>query len=104
MNVFIIKQAEDGGECIKTENEPYRLVNFWSGADEIVLEFITMSLENGIVLPGVTRDSIIEMLRDHGSGKKDFPVDGMPRNIRVVERDISMREITTSLEDGSLKG
>ena len=32
-----------------------------------VLEFITMSLENGIVLPGITRDSIIQMLNDLGS-------------------------------------
>lgn len=63
-----------------------------------------MSLSNGIVLPGITRDSIIELLQKHGSGEKDFPLDGMPKNIRVVERDISMSEITSSLADGSLKG
>ncbi|OCF43462.1 branched-chain-amino-acid transaminase [Kwoniella heveanensis CBS 569] len=81
MNVFIIKQAEDG-----------------------FLEFITMSLNNGIVLPGVTRESIIELLTEHAEGKKDFPIDGMPKKIRVVQRDISMPEIIKGVEDGTLKG
>jgi branched-chain amino acid aminotransferase len=72
--------------------------------DIAVLEFITMSLSNGIVLPGITRESIIELLQKHGAGEKDMPLEGMPRNIRVVERDISMSEITSSLADGSLKG
>ncbi|OCF32305.1 branched-chain-amino-acid transaminase [Kwoniella heveanensis BCC8398] len=81
MNVFIIKQAEDG-----------------------FLEFITMSLNNGIVLPGVTRESIIELLTEHAEGEKDFPIDGMPKKIRVVQRDISMPEIIKGVEDGTLKG
>ncbi|WVF67000.1 hypothetical protein IAT40_001743 [Kwoniella sp. CBS 6097] len=81
MNVFIIKQAQDG-----------------------FLEFITMSLNNGIVLPGVTRESIIELLTEHAEGKKDFPIDGMPKKIRVVQRDISMPEIIKGVEDGTLKG
>lgn len=67
-----------------------------------------MSLDNGIVLPGVTRQSIIELLEDHASGKKAFPfAEGdvkMPEKIRVVERDISMGEILEGLKDGSLKG
>lgn len=63
-----------------------------------------MSLDNGIVLPGVTRDSVIEMLQQHASGERSFPLEGMPTNIRVVERDISMAEITSSLADGTLKG
>ena len=63
-----------------------------------------MSLDNGIVLPGVTRDSIIELLEAHGSGSKPFPVEGMPEKVRVVQRDISMGEITSSIADGTLKG
>lgn len=63
-----------------------------------------MSTSNGIVLPGVTRMSLIELLTDHAEGGKDFPLEGMPKNIRVVERDISMPEVVKSLEDGSLKG
>ncbi|KAL0242375.1 hypothetical protein I308_106004 [Cryptococcus tetragattii IND107] len=85
MNMWIIKQVSDD-----------------------YLEFATMSLDNGIVLPGVTRQSIIELLEDHASGKKAFPfAEGdvkMPEKIRVVERDISMGEILEGLKDGSLKG
>ncbi|RXK37389.1 branched-chain-amino-acid transaminase [Tremella mesenterica] len=77
MNIFVIKQASDG-----------------------FLEFVTMSLANGIVLPGVTRSSIIELLTNHASGIKDFPTVGMPKNIRVVERDIPMQEIIDGIADG----
>lgn len=70
----------------------------------VVLEFITMSLDNGIVLPGITRDSIIQLLNDQVDGRKDFPLVGMPRKIRVVERDISMPEVVNCIDDASLKG
>jgi len=63
-----------------------------------------MGLDNGIVLPGVTRASIIELLQDHASGKAEFPLPGMPKNIRVVERDIAMAEIIEGTQDGTLKG
>ncbi|ODO00445.1 hypothetical protein I350_07086 [Cryptococcus amylolentus CBS 6273] len=69
-----------------------------------LLEFVTMPLSSGIVLPGITRASLIELLTDHASGKADFPVEGVPKNIRVVERDISMGEIVAGLKDGSVKG
>ena len=32
-----------------------------------------MSLDNGIVLPGITRASLISMLEDHASGRKTVP-------------------------------
>lgn len=81
MNVWVIKKAQDG-----------------------TLEFTTMGLDNGIVLPGVTRASIIELLKDHADGKAEFPLPGMPKNIRVVERDIPMAEIVDGAKDGSLVG
>lgn len=81
MNVWIIREAEDG-----------------------FVEFVTMSLENGIVLPGITRLSIMQLLTDHAEGQRNFPLEGMPRKIRVVERDLSMPEVVSGIEDGSLKG
>ena len=63
-----------------------------------------MSLNNGIVLPGITRASIISLLNDHAAKRKDFPLDGVSRNVRVVERDIAMSEVVDSAKDGSLKG
>ncbi|WVQ85402.1 hypothetical protein IAT38_007567 [Cryptococcus sp. DSM 104549] len=81
MNVFVIIEAPDG-----------------------YLEFTTMSLSDGIVLPGITRESIIELLKDHAASPSNSPLQGMPEKIRVVERDISMGEILERLEDGTLKG
>lgn len=66
------------------------------------LEFITMGLENGIVLPGITRDSIIKLLNTHA--ERGDVIEGLQKEIRVVERDISMPELVKSNEDGSLKG
>lgn len=63
-----------------------------------------MGLEDGIVLPGVTRASIKQLLEDHASGKAEFPLPGMPKNIRVVERDTTMAELIEGIKDGSLKG
>jgi branched-chain amino acid aminotransferase len=63
-----------------------------------------MSLDNGIVLPGITRESIIQLLEEHASGKAEFPLEGMEKKIRVVQRDIAMGEIISGIEDGSLKG
>jgi len=63
-----------------------------------------MSLENGIVLPGITRESIIQLLTEHAEGKVEFPIPGMPKQVRVVERDITMNEVVEGVKDGSLKG
>jgi len=66
------------------------------------LEFITMSLDNGIVLPGITRDSIIQLINAHAAGETEIP--NVPKKVRVVERDVSMKELVKSIEDGSLQG
>jgi branched-chain amino acid aminotransferase len=71
-------------------------------AHPLDLEFITMSLENGIVLPGITRDSIINLLNAHAKGENI--IEGLQKEIRVVERDIGMPELVAANEDGSLKG
>jgi branched-chain amino acid aminotransferase len=63
-----------------------------------------MPLENGIVLPGITRESIIQLLTEHADGTKEFPLEGMPKEVRVVERDITMGEVVEGIKDGSLKG
>ena len=67
-----------------------------------VLEFVTMSLDNGIVLPGITRESLMELLEKHAAGSSDL-LEGLPRKVRVVQRDISMPEIVAGIADGSLK-
>jgi branched-chain amino acid aminotransferase len=61
-----------------------------------------MGLENGIVLPGITRESLIQLLEEHAAGSSSL-LEGLPRKLRVVQRDISMPEIVDSIADGSLK-
>jgi branched-chain amino acid aminotransferase len=61
-----------------------------------------MSLDNGIVLPGITRESIIALLEQHAAGSSDL-LEGLDRKVRVVQRDISMPEIVSSIADGTLK-
>jgi branched-chain amino acid aminotransferase len=51
-------------------------------------EVITAPL-NGSILPGITRDSVIHLLKDWG--------------VRVSERSLSIDEVTAAAEDGSLK-
>lgn len=50
------------------------------------VEVVTPPLED-MILPGVTRDSILTLLRDHASGKNKL--DGLPEKLIVSERNIT---------------
>ena len=64
-------------------------------------ELVTPPL-NGMILPGVTRDSILALARDHVSGKMN--IDGLPSSNEFIvsEREISMNEIIEAEEAGQL--
>ena len=53
------------------------------------LELVTPPLESGLILPGVTRRSILELARD----SNEFDVN---------ERKLTMKEILTASKDGNL--
>ncbi|WFD33886.1 branched-chain-amino-acid transaminase [Malassezia cuniculi] len=74
MNLFIVLRNDDG------------------------LEVVTPPL-NGMILPGVTRDSLLSLLRDHVAGKNSLP---LPKNIKVSEREIKMGEIVDAANAGRL--
>ncbi len=76
MNMFIVLKTKDG----KTE-------------------LVTPPL-NGMILPGVTRDSVLGLARDHISGK--FPINGLPSDLVVSEREINMAEVQEASKDGRL--
>lgn len=67
--------------------------------DDGSTELVTPPL-NGTILPGVTRDSILGLARDHVS--KKAPIEGLPDNLVVSEREINMGEIIKASEKGSL--
>lgn len=54
-----------------------------------------------MVLPGVTRDSILDLAHEHASGRA--PLEGLPKQLEVVERKISMPEIVAAQKQGRLK-
>lgn len=62
-------------------------------------ELITPPL-NGMILPGVTRDSILSLARDHVDGKMN--IEGLPENLTVSEREVSMKEIEQASKAGRL--
>lgn len=63
-------------------------------------ELVTPPLD-GMILPGVTRDSVLNLARDHASGKS--PLTGIPEGKFVVnERSVTMKEVKAAAEKGQL--
>ncbi|KAG6328904.1 hypothetical protein ID866_10185 [Astraeus odoratus] len=67
--------------------------------DDGVVELVTPPLD-GMILPGVTRDSVLTLARDHISGKKRLP--RLPDQLKVTERPITMGEVKAASETGHL--
>ncbi|KAI5991488.1 aminotransferase [Pisolithus albus] len=72
MNLFVALKGEDG-----------------------VVELVTPPLD-GMILPGVTRDSVLALARNHVSGKKRLA--GLPEKLKVSERPITMGEVKAAAE------
>ena len=53
-----------------------------------------------MILPGVTRDSVLALSRDHASGKKRLPE--LPDNLIVSERVVTMKEVKAAAASGNL--
>ncbi|KAF5313266.1 hypothetical protein D9619_003315 [Psilocybe cf. subviscida] len=60
-------------------------------------ELVTPPLD-GMILPGITRDSVLALAREHISGKNALP--NLPKNLTVSERPVTMKEV----KDASLAG
>lgn len=75
MNMFVVLKADDG-----------------------VLELITPPLD-GMILPGVTRDSVLALGRAHEKNEK--VLEELPR-LRVVERKINMAEVKEKAREGKV--
>lgn len=53
-----------------------------------------------MILPGVTRDSILALARDHASGKRKLA--GLPDKFTVSERNLTMPELVEASRNGTL--
>lgn len=94
MNLFIVLKTENGGKRDHCEDARELSASPPSG-----LELVTPPL-NGTILPGVTRDSILTLARDHVGGKLN--VEGLPKDLKVSEREINMAEIEQAAQKGQL--
>lgn len=64
-------------------------------------ELVTPPLEEGLILPGVTRDSVLTIAREHASG--ETPLEGLPQDLVVSERNITMPQIVELQRQGKVK-
>ncbi|GAA6005063.1 hypothetical protein JCM10207_008499 [Rhodosporidiobolus poonsookiae] len=67
------------------------------------VELVTPPLSTGLVLPGVTRDSVLSLARAHADASNPFRLEGLPEKLVVSEREITMPEICAAAQDGTLK-
>jgi len=76
MNLFVVLQKDDGS-----------------------IEIATPPLD-GVILPGVTRDSVLALARGHSLGTQKL--DGLPERILVSERPVTMSEVKQAANKGRL--
>ncbi|KAK7064434.1 branched-chain-amino-acid aminotransferase [Favolaschia claudopus] len=67
--------------------------------DDGTIELVTPPLD-GMILPGVTRDSVLTLAREHVSGKKRLQ--GLPDKLIVSERTVTMKEVKAAVAAGQL--
>lgn len=68
--------------------------------DDGKLEVITPPLDDKI-LPGITRDSVLSLLRSHADGTK--PLDGLSKDLMISERKICMSEVIEASRKSKLR-
>lgn len=92
MNLFLAFKKPDGSESIAQLSCDH-------DADFAATELVTPPLGD-IVLPGVTRDSALQLARDHASGKVSIP--GLPEKLEVSERKVVMKDVVEAEKNGTL--
>lgn len=78
MNCFVALQKDDGS-----------------------VELVTPPLAD-LILPGVTRDSVLSLARSHADPSSSFRIDGFPERLTVSERNITMSELKSAAQEGKL--
>ncbi|ORY31822.1 aminotransferase [Naematelia encephala] len=91
--------------------------NLWlAGEDDTLTEvgtmnlFVAFKLPDGstelatpplddVILPGVTRDSVLELVKSHAAGNA---IPGLPTNIKLSERKVVMAELVEAEKNGTL--
>jgi hypothetical protein len=92
MNMFVVLQKGDG----KLHLLPTSDISI---DNRVAIEIVTPPLD-GMILPGITRDSVLTLAREHVSGKKTLP--NIPKKLIVSERPITMKEVKDAVASDSL--
>nr|ODN92475.1 branched-chain amino acid aminotransferase [Cryptococcus depauperatus CBS 7841] len=87
-----------GPEHVLTEVGTMNLFVALKQADGTV-ELITPPLDD-VILPGVTRDSALQLAREHASGKNI--ISGLPSKLVVSERKLIMADLVEAEKNGTL--
>lgn len=93
MNMFVVFRKEDGGESLTTHPCLSKLNS------RLALELVTPPLD-GMILPGVTRDSVLSLAKGHVA--KTLPLKGLPEKFMVSERPIPMKEVIAASKNNTL--
>lgn len=87
-----------GEDRVVTEAGASNFFVVWENKETKKLELVTAALGNQLILPGVTRRSVLELVRDRLSGDNSFglaPVD-------VVERSFTISEVEEAWREGRI--
>lgn len=87
-----------GEERLVTEAGASNFFVVWENKETKKLELVTAPLENQLILPGVTRRSVLELVRERLSGDNSYglaPVD-------VVERSFTITDVEQAWRDGRI--
>ena len=91
-----------GPEGYVTEAGASNFFVIWISPDG-ELQIVTAGLHNGIILEGITRRSILELVRDKRLQEEAWLVGNRQlKPLTAVERDISIQEIQAAVSEGRL--
>lgn len=93
MNMFIVFKTADGGWFYQT------FTSFLILIELLGMELVTPPLD-GMILPGITRDSVLTLAREHISGENRLA--NLPKNLIVTERPVTMKEVRDASKSGNL--
>lgn len=96
MNMFVVFKTKDNGQSFIATACLHDLIRFINCT---AIELVTPPLD-GMILPGVTRDSVLALARDHASGVKRLA--NLPDKLIVSERPVTMKEVKEASQSGSL--
>lgn len=94
--MFIVFKTKDGSGYLLVTMYLHNLI---CSMDRIGTELVTPPLD-GMILPGVTRDSVLALARDHASGVKRLA--NLPDKLIVSERPVTMKEVKEASQSGAL--